>query len=128
MHDTETKSCQDLTWNAHDEAVRIDGELPECDWATIRRAIQTIRQKFVEWQEEDERRAKEAVAEASQPDDSGCDEVQRDLLEWTRAHLPTHTRKPASEMHRWMAEHLDRMTAERASGSGGDERGRIAPP
>ncbi len=100
----------DLPWAAPDEAAHLTRALPDFDWPIFRHLIQSTRERFVNWHDNDARDSRVGLPRASSP-------LQRphptDLLTWGKTYLPDHFRKPPSTMHQWMARHLDDMPNDR---------------
>jgi predicted phage terminase large subunit-like protein len=90
----------DEAWDAGRAAVTLDRNVGRVGWPMIRRMLRTIREEFVRRHTEEQKQTPEE---------------RPGLLEWGKKYLPDHFSKPASPMHRWMAERLDAMDRERGS-------------
>lgn len=59
------------------------------------------------------RQLRDAVRSTISIADAGTADTPPDLLDWARTYLPEHVRLAPSRMHRWLAEQLDEMQANR---------------
>ena len=114
------RETHDLPWDPAQKAVEFIAGMPRIGWPMLRELIETTRKCFMRKHEEPkesrvgpaERSPTENTAECLDPTQSVG---SRTLLDWGKEYLPEHFSKPPSDMHRWMAEHLDAMRQKRGT-------------
>ena len=114
-------SIQDTTWDAEEVACQLSLALPRISWSTICKTIRAVRDAFLLAHEqalknkEASRSPESCPAADAQPEQAAPPKTPRELLDWGAQFLPEHFSKPPSAMHRWMAQRLDAMSAERGT-------------